>query len=228
MRYPIAEIFSSLQGEGAHVGTKMLFVRLAGCTVGTPFTTQEKALLPVLNTPGHTKCTAWNGASFECDTLYKATESLTVDDICGHLDKEKIVCITGGEPFMHDLKPLATELLRRDMRVHFETSGTWLLHPVKHLPLSDGKVWITVSPKKGYLEQALLDADEIKILVHRESFDRDEFCGKFGKHLHKVFLQPINGVETIDRDNLRFVMGLIDDYPETRLSMQLHKWLEVR
>jgi 7-carboxy-7-deazaguanine synthase len=227
MKYPVAEIFSSLQGEGAYVGAKMLFVRLAGCTVGKPFTKEEKSLLPILPFNGHEKCTAWNGESFVCDTVYKAQHKLSAEEICEHLNGERIVCITGGEPLMHNLEPLVTTILSKGLRVHFETSGTWSLTPI--MSLGTGKqLWITVSPKFDYLEQALIEADEIKVLVERKTFNEKEFVERFEEHMNKVWLQPVNDILKIDQDNLWYSIKLIDKYPQVRLSVQLHKWLNIQ
>jgi 7-carboxy-7-deazaguanine synthase len=226
MKYPIAEIFSSLQGEGLYVGTKMLFVRTAGCTVGKPFTASEKVLLPVLPSNGHEKCTAWNGESFVCDTIYKTTEKLSVDEIISHLNGERIVCITGGEPLMHDLKPLIISLLNKNIRTHIETSGTIAIESLKEI--GKNSVWVTVSPKINYLESSLEHCDEIKVLVDRQTFNKKDFEFRFGKYLHKIWLQPVNEILEINRDNLQFCINLIDTYTEARLSIQIHKWLEVR
>jgi 7-carboxy-7-deazaguanine synthase len=44
-KYPIAEVFTSPQGEGVWTGTLMTFIRLAGCSVGKVMTEEKKEQL---------------------------------------------------------------------------------------------------------------------------------------------------------------------------------------
>src|SRR5512146_688808 len=92
MFYPVAEIFHSIQGEGVFTGTPMLFVRLAGCNVG------------VASSQGSV-CRTFTGAEFPCDTDYKMTKRASEQEIIQECHEEHI-CITGGEPFIHDLSDL--------------------------------------------------------------------------------------------------------------------------
>lgn len=118
--YPVADIFFSLQGEGHFVGSPMVFVRLAGCTVRECHIRQE------------------------CDeSPWRMTERLSKDQIVERvvgLHRTGIVCITGGEPTDHDILPLICALRDAGMRVHLETSG---VRSVGGYPLE----WLTVSPK---------------------------------------------------------------------------------
>jgi len=228
--YPVAETFSSVQGEGSHAGRLMLFVRLAGCSVGKPFTSQEISQLHVIPTSGHEKCTAWDGQSFVCDTVYKMVDKLTPQQILERRGKETTVCITGGEPLMHDLEPLFDALIRKDIAIHIETSGTVEIAKVRrHMEnRSYRRFWITVSPKYHYLPSCLTQADEIKVLVDKDTFNSADFVRRFEPHFGKTFLQPINGETEINFDNLNYCLKLIQTYPRVRLSVQLHKFLHVR
>ena len=87
MKYPIAKIFRTIQGEGHLAGTPMIFVRLAGCSLGCK----------------------------QCDTDHKATSSMSAREVfnaCGLLSKTRYdwIWITGGEPTDHDLGLLLSEL----------------------------------------------------------------------------------------------------------------------
>lgn len=215
-KYPIAEIFNSLQGEGHHAGTRMTFVRLAGCSVGKPYTPEARKQLGL-----HVyqeRCTAWNGVGFPCDTDYRVHYRLTAAEIAVQIDvvDARRVCITGGEPLIHDLWPLIDTLKRAGKRVHLETSGT-----ISPVPLG---VWVTVSPKAGYLSEVLEQANEIKILVGVD-FDEKLFVRKFARYFDslKVFVQPVNEAAEINEDNLRRCIELTKSHPTVRLSSQLHK-----
>src|SRR5271155_1867576 len=108
--YPIAEIFTSPQGEGQYCGTMMTFIRLAGCSVGKPFPKdryyREQDPLPIYTE----MCTLYDGRTFECDTDYRVKERLEVSQILDRIPAEvDHVCISGGEPFIHNLNPLVYE-----------------------------------------------------------------------------------------------------------------------
>ena len=74
-RFPIVEIFESLQGEGFNTGMPAIFVRLGKCNLACPW----------------------------CDTNYEEYEKWTVDAILRQVQsyQAKQVIITGGEPTMY-------------------------------------------------------------------------------------------------------------------------------
>lgn len=218
-KYPIAEIFTSPQGEGVWTGTMMTFVRLAGCTVGKP--QHGKGRYEFLSVYTE-QCTLYDGRTFPCDTDYRVKERLTVEEILAQVPYDiKHVCISGGEPFMHDLHPLITGLTRIHKQVHIETSGTIYKD---YKSLYDPQPWITVSPKRGMLGEMIQQADEIKLLVD-ENFDPMNVPIVVLSH-HTIYIQPINGENTVNADNLRLCMGWQKEFPNWRISLQLHKVLE--
>jgi len=96
MKYPIVEVFTSIQGEGLYTGAPANFIRLAGCNLSCAF----------------------------CDTDKEAKEELAPKEILERLDPAvQIVVITGGEPTTHDLGEL-TKALNGRHRIHLETNGT--------------------------------------------------------------------------------------------------------
>src|SRR5947207_15974129 len=88
MKYPVAEIFFTIQGEGHLRGFQQTFIRLAGCSVGCP----------------------------ECDTDYSRRESLTAEGIAERAAAitpkmiDPWAWITGGEPTDQALQPLLSAL----------------------------------------------------------------------------------------------------------------------
>ena len=137
--YPIIEMFSSIQGEGFHIGKGTTFIRVAGCNL---------------------RC-SW------CDTqdsfeLSKA-QWLSAEEI---VDQAQIphqhVVITGGEPTLYDLGPLVRELHKLCKYVAIETNGT---NPI---PVEWGIDWITASPKPGSQFALCCQADELKYVVDDE------------------------------------------------------------
>jgi len=133
----LAEIFYSIQGEGAFSGTPAVFVRLAGCNLSCDF----------------------------CDTDYSLKFFASVDEVVARVRETggdcPMVILTGGEPLA---QPAALELidaLRRDARrVHIESNGTI----ATDLPPD---VWLTVSPKERLNDAMAARANEAKLIVDK-------------------------------------------------------------
>lgn len=227
--YPIAEIFTAPHGEGAWSGTLMTFVRFAGCNVGRAYSPEARAAansqlaaseLPILASYQE-ECRLYDGRTFPCDTNYQLAERLTAVQIAQRIEAEH-VCITGGEPLLHDLVPVIGEIVlaRRAPQFHFETSGTknpsWIMGAPSY--------WVAVSPKKGYWMQMLMRANEIRVLVDTSTADLEEFK----PWINKVWLSPVNGEKTIDVGNARHCLALQAKYPQARITVQLHKILGCR
>lgn len=118
MKFPIVEIFTSIQGEGVNLGKPANFIRFAGCNL---------------------KCT-W------CDTEWKkVNEKLDIDEILARLDpKVKLVVLTGGEPLMQkELLWLMAKLKVEGYDLAIETNGTY---PTRSLKALTG-VHVSCSPK---------------------------------------------------------------------------------
>lgn len=118
---PVAEIFSSLQGEGLRLGERQIFLRFAGCP--------------------------WR--CVYCDTPTSLAEAgfprLTVEDVLARIDALRRadattgVSLTGGEPVLRAdfLAALLPAIKARGLETHLETSAT---HPAlfeKIAPLCD-------------------------------------------------------------------------------------------
>lgn len=223
--YPVAEIFTAPQGEGMHVGRLMTFVRLAGCTVGKPYSPVDRTALG-LNVYQE-RCTDWTGHEFPCDTNYKMAQRMTVAEIMAEVEKGGVrrICLTGGEPLMHDVSKLIYAASSVRYPIHIETSGT--IDIARWITVLPSGVHIAVSPKADYLGQMLQKADELKVLVGAD-FDEIKFVGQFGAYLHKTFLQPINNENTLDKENIARCLAIQMKYPSVRLSIQMHKVIGCR
>ncbi len=104
----IKEIFSSIQGEGTHVGEKHLFIRFCGCNLKCAF----------------------------CDTDFdpKNAKEYTADEILKTAKDSEIIALTGGEPLLHldfllEFLPLAK---KAEHKIYLETNGT-LLNELKEI-----------------------------------------------------------------------------------------------
>jgi 7-carboxy-7-deazaguanine synthase len=231
--YPIAEIFRSVQGEGSNAGVSMAFVRMAGCSVGQAYSPQAKTALG-LSVYQH-KCCDWAGQGFACDTDYRAHKTMSVERLLSTPEVKEClwVCITGGEPLNHDLRPLTRALCQARKKIQVETSGTVPLDRLcgggVQLRRAGGSLHLTMSPKHGYLLEVANMADEIKILVGVD-FKEDQFEYEFGQLFRtgRIWVQPINDEHKVNEANLHRCMELIGRYPTLNLSIQIHKWLGVR
>lgn len=229
MTYPVVELFHSPQGEGMWAGTAMTFVRLAGCNVGKPVHNKHAyGVIPEGQLPVWAEeCGAWDGKPFICDTNFRMKERLSVDQILARVRRERI-CLTGGEPLMHEVLPLLREAWARKHIVHIETSGTFPVAPLRELSYAK-ELWICISPKRGYMHANLKHADEIKVLVDHD-FDEDKFVAYFGSYIEKgnVLISPVNDMENFNKENAARCLKLQDVYPKLRISIQMHKALACR
>jgi 7-carboxy-7-deazaguanine synthase len=98
IKYPIVEIFYSIQGEGFHMGKPHVFVRFGNCNL---------------------RC-EW------CDTNFLDYEELYLKDIVQKILSFRCnrVVFTGGEPCLQDLDTIGNELKKYDVNLSVETNGT--------------------------------------------------------------------------------------------------------
>ena len=239
VKLPISEIFTSWQGEGLWSGTRMTFIRLAGCSVGkfipqigtinddSELKVTSLGVLPVWQE----ECTTFDGRKFCCDTDFRVKERLTVDEILKQVPEGvEHICITGGEPLIH-LK--GVDLLidtwydnhMMNHTVHIETSGT--------IDYQRKYVWITVSPKHGCLAKMIRRANEVKFLVdenfNEETIQLAEQLASYDTDGDTIFwLSPINGTNSLDKNNLDKAKEIAERHPNWRITQQSHKIWGVR
>ena len=154
-----------------------------------------------------------------CDTNHGGYRGMTAEEIVDEVIKAGgdcgRVCVTGGEPSLQLDADLVEALHGKGFQVHVETNGT--------RPLPDGVDWVTMSPKeeveglKGDGTVVLERADEVKVVY-------------LGKDVEKwavfpatwLFLQPCSCGNTAE------TMDYILRHPQWRLSLQTHKYLNIR
>lgn len=229
--YPVSEIFYSIQGEGAQSGTPMIFLRLAGCTVGKPYTNEEK------KTQGleifQNRCKIYDSREFPCDTDYRCHSKMTIEEILQSIKNEhpkcKWVSITGGEPLMHDLTELLEALHSNWYYTHLETSGTIPISVELQRNLETIN-YIVVSPKFPFLDEYINIADEFRVLVDQD-FNWDSLPDVLKnpeENFVNLYISPVNGVKSITESNVKKCLDIIRDHPEVMVSLQVHKIMGVR
>lgn len=195
--YPIVEMFNSIQGEGFNIGKPSFFIRFAGCDVCCCWCDEK---------------VAWDTNNYEHFSIQQIIEELKANF-------SHTVVITGGEPFMHDLKPLIKELKKFKVFIQVETSGCY--------PIKVKVDWITLSPKKHFppLRENLAKSNELKVIISSEDdLQWAEYNASQVKHHSFFYLQPEWSKSKIILPKL---IEYIKKNPKWRLSVQVHKFLNI-
>ncbi len=159
-----------------------------------------------------------------CDTNHTEGTEMTEDEAAEASAQwpTPLVVVTGGEPALQFNDALVDALHQRGKRIAVETNGT--------MPLPDGVDWITLSPKDLFLgpeaRPVLTVADELKVV-----FDGIHLPPDYS-HItirHGRFLQPCDtGDPERNHSITAATVEYIKEHPEWRLSLQIHKILNIR
>lgn len=195
--YPIVETFHSVQGEGTWAGVSAFFIRLGGCDVYCPWCDQKESWSP----------------------KHHPTQSAIALAEQAKKTNPAIVIITGGEPLMHDLHPLTTQLRELGLQVHLETSGSH--------PFSGHFHWVTFSPKPYKLPHQSIysHVNELKVVIAEE---KDLHWAETQAALVPSgvlkYLQP----EWNTPESQQLIFNYVLAHPQWRISLQTHKFLGIR
>lgn len=236
MKYPpsaeqcrISEIFSSLQGEGTHLGERHLFIRFEECNIHCTYCDEDKAGQPMTQQE-----------VLETAMLLERTEG-----------PHAFVSLTGGEPLLYlpFLKPLMQALRARGMRTYLETNG--ILWPALQQVIDltdcvamDMKPASVTGEKNFYdehrkfLQLAKTRETFIKIVVSKkisiEEFDKlMDITLEIAPHT-PVILQPVtDGKEGHEDPDLMQVLGDLQRRGmarklDIRIVPRFHKILKIR
>ncbi len=124
------EVFSSIQGEGVHIGERHIFVRFQGCDMNCCFCDTPASITDVDDLVGQTFCSIQTSREFsDAHVLIPNPISASrLTELCSRLvvpgPGRPILSITGGEPllqqeFLFYWLPQA----RKDFRIYLETNG---------------------------------------------------------------------------------------------------------
>ena len=200
--YLVKEMFGpTLQGEGAHAGRAVVFLRFAACNLA---------------------CTG-------CDTDFspEGAQRYAAEEIVARLraldtGSTRRVIVTGGEPTLQWDEPLSAAIRGAGFRVHMESNGT--------RPLAGPVDWLTISPKPQHHPATIvlvdgLAADELKVVVD-DTVDEpvlDRYAARY--RCEHYFLQP--WMDDRYTHTLARTITLIHARPRWRLSLQTHKIIGV-
>ena len=198
---PVMEDFYTLQGEGFHQGKAAYFIRLGGCDVGCVW------------------CDVKESWSADAHPKFSVAEIVTRASAQTPAFAGKLAVITGGEPLMHELTNLTKTLKNADFQTNIETSGTH--------PLSGVWDWICFSPKKFKkpLPEFYTRAHELKIIIyHQSDFEWAEGFASLMNENCLLYLQP---EWSKAEQMLPLMIEYIKNNPKWRISLQVHKFLQI-
>ncbi|MBN1280905.1 MAG: radical SAM protein [Candidatus Thermoplasmatota archaeon] len=198
----VHEIFYSLQGEGAYMGTPTIFVRTTGCNLRCSF----------------------------CDTTYAYTrgKELTIPQI---LKKVKdfpytMVCITGGEPLLQKQLPtLVDRLVQHHYTILLETNGSLDIRP--YTKKTSVIISLDIKCPSSRMHQnmnfdnipLLKKTDQLKFIINNKH-DYEYAKGILVQYRPccAVFFQPVWGTNP-----KRLAAWILHDGLPVRLGVQLQK-----
>ena len=209
--YKIKELYYTLQGEGAHTGRPAVFCRFTGCNLWSGREEdRHKAICQFCDTD------FWgmdgeNGGRYEAEILAKKVKALWPENITG--SQPYVVC-TGGEPLLQLDEELIEAFHQQGFEVAVETNGT--------IEAPKGLDWICMSPKAN-TEILLTAGNELKLIYPQEGAEPTLY-----EHLdfEHFYLQPMDSREIIE--NTKLTLEYCLKHPRWRLSLQTHKWLEIK
>ncbi|MGC9331736.1 MAG: 7-carboxy-7-deazaguanine synthase QueE [Bacteroidales bacterium] len=195
---PVLETFYSIQGEGLNTGKAAYFIRIGGCDMGCRWCDSKEA---------------WNWEP-EFWTTVAALVARIVES------KANSVVVTGGEPLLYDLGLLTQQCHKHNLKLYLETCG---VHK-----LTGTWDWICLSPKpqKEPLAEFYSLASELKVII----YDKPEdfvWAEKMAARVNKdcaLLLQP---EWSRFNETKRWVVDYVKRYPQWRVSVQTHKYLQI-
>lgn len=157
-----------------------------------------------------------------CDTKYAFSGGTEMNSLQILVEMAEYPCktavITGGEPAEQNLPALIQTLKSAGYAVHLETNGA------HDCDVSQAD-FVCVSPKKYVSKEMLKKADIIKLVVSTATDLKDlEKYYLYENEKTSVYLQP----ESNKQENIDLCVQLVKAHPSARISVQLHKLINVR
>jgi organic radical activating enzyme len=201
----VTEVFSAIQGEGALVGERQVFLRVTGCNIRCVYCDQPEALE---KRPGPCRIEQTPGRR---DWLWRESP-LPVSEVTDAVDRlwraapHHSVSVTGGEPLLQAgrLGALLPLLVQQGHKIYLETNGTLtrglaqVLEWVDHIAMD--------------IKLDSVDHQGVDIETHRRFLQAG-----IGRHLFvKIVLGPATAPSELDR-----AVAMVHEVaPETEIFLQ--------
>lgn len=191
----VSEIFYSLQGEGARVGTPTIFIRLSGCKAKN----------------------ACYSAGIKCDTEFESGKEMTQEEIALWCHQNATNCKeitwTGGEP---------TDQLTKEIVSYFKDLGFFQAIETSGLnPVPNGIDFICVSPKVA--EHVIKKNFPNGVTELRYVRHSGQSVPEPSIEAQHYWISPHSDGFTINKENLNHCIELCKSNPKWKLSVQTHK-----
>lgn len=210
--YKVKEIYYTLQGEGAHTGRAAVFCRFSGCNLWSGREEdRHKAICKFCDTD------FWgidgeNGGKYAtADDLAKKIDSLWPKE---NKIGQPYVVFTGGEPLLQLDQKAVDALHEAGFEIAIETNGT--------LEAPEGIDWICMSPKAG-TELKITKGNELKLVFPQPGAEPEKFHDLDFEHF---YLQPMDGL--LVEDNTKLTLRYCLEHPQWNMSLQTHKFLDIK
>lgn len=159
-----------------------------------------------------------------CDTEFNTFKEYTVEQVkeLALSEKARFAVITGGEPTMSkNFKPVYDLLFMLGFEIAVESNGTF--------KRPEGSFFLTVSPKREqkvpyYIDQSAFEtANEFKYVVDDE-FDFSILDRHVKTNAHLYLSPEFNNFE----NNLQKIFEYVKENPKWKISLQTHKWMNIK
>ena len=195
MNLKVSEIFYSLQGEGARIGTPTVFIRLQGC----------KAKFA---------CAA---IGIKCDTEFESGKEYSLEYLHNWIDKNanncKEITWTGGEP---------TDQLNNEIIQYFKDKGYYQAIETSGLnPVPDGIDFVCISPKVAehiIKKNFPKGCNELRYVRHK-----GQDIPQPSIEAEHYWISPHSDGFNINSENLKHCINLCMKNGKWKLSIQNHK-----
>ena len=195
MKIKISEIFYSLQGEGARIGTPTIFIRLTGCKAKN----------------------ACYALGIKCDTEFESGKEISIEEILQwcqiNATQCKEITWTGGEPLDQLTEEIISFFKKEGYFQAIETSG---LHPAP-----EGLDFICVSPKvaEHVIKKNFPNGvSELRYVRHKgQSIPEPSIVAQH------YWISPHSDGFNINSENLKHCIQLCIENGTWKLSLQNHK-----
>lgn len=160
-----------------------------------------------------------------CDTQHQSGEWMPLQAIIDEVNRfpeAPLLVLTGGEPSLFIDEAFVEELKQKTgKRIAIETNGT--------RPLPSNLDWVTLSPKSAFEGGAaepcvLTRCDELKVVYLGQDLAQYDSIEAWHRFLQPCFSED----ETQRQINIRSCVEAVMNHPGWRLSLQIHRILNIR
>ncbi|MBR6878964.1 MAG: radical SAM protein [Bacteroidales bacterium] len=160
-----------------------------------------------------------------CDTQHQPHSMMTIREIIDEVNRypqAPMLVLTGGEPSLFIDEAFVSELKRQTGKfIAIETNGT--------RPLPGNLDWVTFSPKTGFdggdVTPAILrSCDELKVVYLGQDLKKYDDIVAAHRFLQPCFSDDLSQCQA----NMKACVEAVMAHPQWRLSLQIHRILNIR